>query len=186
MRTRHDHTGQHLPALTRLLHDLAWDMPPGSQRLKDHLNTELQRAELVPPGCRAGGAPLVWAAGYAFRAWLAVCACATVAGATAAAIAISITSQDSLPPPSPAAIQLLAKVASAAARQPTPHPTVQIWPVSNVCRTGIERFTLPNGHADNQKFSVAPGSGTKCVPAPALPRLCPALPPPPEWHTDTT
>ena len=45
---------------------------------------------------------------------------AALAGLAAAAIVISRAGQDALPPPSPAAAALLAKVATAATRQPTP------------------------------------------------------------------
>ena len=121
MRTRHDHIGQDLAALTQLLHGLAGDMPPAHrQRLKDHLVTEIQQAE-------AGRSPATRPARITSprgrhhrRAWLILGAGAAVAGVATAVTAISITSQGGLPPASQDAVQLLAKVADAAARQPTP------------------------------------------------------------------
>jgi hypothetical protein len=122
MRTRPDHTGQDLAALTGLLQDLAGDMPPGHrQRLKDHLVTEFRRAE--PIRSPAPGGPRVTSPRGRLRrrARLILAAGAALAGVAATVTAISITSQGGLPPPSPGAVQLLAKVADAAARQPIPH-----------------------------------------------------------------
>jgi hypothetical protein len=205
MRTRHDHTGQDLPALTRLLHDLAWDMPPESQqRLKDHLVTEIQRTEPtrspVPGGWRVPSPRR--------RAWLILAAGAVLAGVAAAVTAIGITSRGALPPASPGAVQLLARVAAAAARQPTTpvrdsqymyaetkdalwslpgnlepfirkgslprdlrlrleklrpqRSTSQVWmPVSDVCRSGLERTIPPHGPATSARFD-AQGSGFRC------------------------
>lgn len=118
MRTRHD-TGQDLAALTGLLRDLAADMPPAHrQRLKDHLVTEIRRAEptrsLVPGGWRVTSPR----GRLRRRARLIVAAGAAVAGVTAGVIAIGVTSQGGLPPASHDAVRLLAKVADAAARQP--------------------------------------------------------------------
>lgn len=122
MRTRPDHTGQDLATLRRLLHDLAADMPPGHlNRLKEHLVTEIQRAE---PHSSRSPVPGRWRASprrRPRRRTLILGTGAAVAGVAAAAAAISIASQGGLPPASPAAAQLLAKVADAAARQPTPH-----------------------------------------------------------------
>jgi len=124
MRTRHDHTGQDLAALTGVLRDLAGDMPSGHlNRLKEHLVTEIRLAEPVrsalpgssrltgPPGRRHREARLILAAG------------AAVAGAATAATVIGIASQGgpALPPASKAAVRLLAQVADAAARQSTAH-----------------------------------------------------------------
>ena len=123
MRTRHDQTRQDLAALTRLLKDLAGDMPPGHrQRLKDHLVTEFRRGE--PIQSPAPGGPRVTSphGRRRRRARLTLGASAAVMGlAAAAAVAVGIASQGGLPPASPGAVQLLAKVAGAAARQPTPH-----------------------------------------------------------------
>jgi hypothetical protein len=122
MRTRHDQTRQDLAALTGLLQDLAGDMPPGHrQRLKDHLVTECRRAE--PIRSPAPGGPRVTSPRGRLRrqARLILATGAALAGVAATVTAISITSQGGLPPPSPGAVQLLAKVADAAARQPTPH-----------------------------------------------------------------
>src|SRR5258708_19646223 len=57
MRTRHDATSQDVAELTRILHGLAWNMPPESQqRLKDRLIAEVRSAEpsrsTVPGGWR--------------------------------------------------------------------------------------------------------------------------------------
>jgi len=122
MRTRHDQTRQDLAALTGLLHDLAGDMPPErQQRLKDHLITEIRQAEPIrspapawsritsPRGRQRRHARLILAAG------------AALAGVAATVTAISITPLGGRPPASPGAVQLLAKLANAAARQPTPH-----------------------------------------------------------------
>jgi hypothetical protein len=129
-----------------------------------------------------------------------------VAGVAAAVTAISLTSGDGLPPPSPGAVRLLAKVADTAARQPAVQVgdsqymygeikeasvslpsnlepyiqsgslpsrlrqhlhlgkplTSQIWmPVSNVCRTGLERTKRPHGGWANAPFSAG-GPGMKC------------------------
>jgi hypothetical protein len=122
MRTRHDQTRQDLAALTGLLQDLAGDMAPGHrQRLKDHLVTEFRRAE--PTRSSAPGGPRVTSPRGRLRrrARLILAAGTALAGVAATVTAISITSQGGLPPPSPGAVQLLAKVADAAARQPTPH-----------------------------------------------------------------
>lgn len=116
MSTHHDHSGPDLPVLDRLLHDLTWDMPAESQRrLKDHLVSEFRRAEpgAAHRGCRWRRPRL------RPRTWLVLGTSAALAGVAAAAIVIS-TATESLPPPSPAAVQLLAKVARAAGRQPTP------------------------------------------------------------------
>jgi hypothetical protein len=137
------------------------------------------------------------------RIMLAGAAAASVSLAVAATV-IGVTYQGGhpLPPASKAAMQLLAKVADAAARQPIPrvrdsqymyvetkeaswlspgqvpppltngsfprHPrlkepiTSQTWvPVADVCRTGLERTTAPNGQASGAPFS-AQGSGVKC------------------------
>jgi hypothetical protein len=119
------------------------------------------------------------------------------AGAAALAAAIVLTLlPGNTPGSSPAAAQLLAKIADAAARQPVPpvrdsqymyvetvtaspsppppfsgpYPrrihlariTSQVWaPVSNVCRTGLERGITANGHVSSAKFS-AQGPGMKC------------------------
>jgi len=120
MRTRHDHTGQDLAALTQLLQGLAGDMPPTHrQRLKDQLVTEIQQAE-------AGQSPATRPARITSprgrqhrRARLILGAGAAVLGVAVALTAISITSQGGLPPASRDAVRLLAKVADAAARQPT-------------------------------------------------------------------
>ena len=122
MRTRHDQTRQDLAALTRLLKDLAGEMPPGHrQRLKDHLVTEFRRGE--PIQSPAPGRPRVTSPHGRMRrrTWLILGASAAVMGLAAAAVAISIASQGGLPPASPGAVQLLAKVADTTARQPTPH-----------------------------------------------------------------
>jgi len=124
MRTRHDHTGQDLAALRRLLHDLTADMPPARlNRLNQHLVTEIRLAGAgqppVPAGPRAAGPR----GPRRRRARLILAAGAAVLGVATAATAISIASQGgpALPPPSKAAVQLLAKVADAAAREPTPN-----------------------------------------------------------------
>jgi len=124
MRTRHDHTGQDLAALRRLLHDLTADMPPARlNRLNQHLVTEIRLAGAgqppVPAGPRAAGPR----GPRRRRARLILGAGAAVLGVATAATAISIASQGgpALPPPSKAAVQLLAKVADAAAREPTPN-----------------------------------------------------------------
>ena len=123
MRTRHDQTRQDLAALTRLLKDLAGDMPPGHrQRLKDYLVTEFRQGEPIqspaPGGPRVTSPP-----GRPHRRARLTLGASAVVGlaAVAAAVAVSIASQGGLPPASPGAVQLLAKVANAAARQPTPH-----------------------------------------------------------------
>ena len=121
MTTRHDQTRQDLAALTGLLEDLAGDMPPGHrQRLKDHLVTEFRQGE--PIQSPTPGGPRVTSSHGRLRrrARLTLGASAAVMGLAAAAVAISIASQGGLPPASPGAVQLLAKVADAAARQPTP------------------------------------------------------------------
>jgi hypothetical protein len=123
MRTRHDQTQQNLAALTGLLQDLTGDMPPAHrQRLKDHLTAEFRRAE--PSRSPAPGRPrLTGPRGRQHRrARLILGATAAVAGvATAVAvIGIMVLGGPTLPPPAKGAVQLLAKVADAAARQPTP------------------------------------------------------------------
>jgi hypothetical protein len=122
MKTRHD-TKQDLAALTRLLQDLVTDMPPAHrQRLKDHLITEIRRAE--PIQSPASARPrVIRPRGQHRRARLVLGAGAAVAGVAIAVTAISITSQrgQTLPPPAKGAVQLLATAAGAAARQPTPH-----------------------------------------------------------------
>jgi hypothetical protein len=123
MRTRHD-TGQDLAALTRLLQDLAADMPAAHrQRLRDHLVTETRRAEPTRspvPGWWRSTSPR---GRLPRRAWLIVASGAAVAGVAAGVIAIGVTSSGgpTLPPASKGAVRLLAKVADAAARQPVPH-----------------------------------------------------------------
>jgi hypothetical protein len=124
MRTRHGPAGQDVPALTEMLQDLTWNMPPGSKRrLKDHLVTEIRRAEptrsAAPTGWRGWR---VTSPGRQLRrrAWLLLGAGAAIAGMAAAVTAIIITSLGGLPPASPGAVRLLARVAAAAARQPTP------------------------------------------------------------------
>src|SRR5712691_8351019 len=109
MRTRHDHTGQDLAALTRLLHDLATDMPPGHrQRLKDHLVTETRRSEArhspVPRLPRVTSLR-----GHQHRRPRVILAAAAgVVGLATAATAIGIASQGgpALPPPSKGAVHL--------------------------------------------------------------------------------
>jgi hypothetical protein len=122
MRTRHDQTRQDLAALTRLLKDLAGEMPPGHrQRLKDHLVTEFRRAGPIQSPAPGGLRVTSPHGRLRRRAWLILGASAAVMGLAAAAVAVSIASQGGLPPASPGAVQLLAKVADATARQPTPH-----------------------------------------------------------------
>lgn len=205
MSNRQDQHVQDLDALAGLLGGLSWDMPTESQqRLKDHLVAEIRRAEPSE-----SGVPGRWRlTRLRRRAWLIVGTSTALAGLTAAAIAISVTFSGGLPPPSPAAVQLLAKVAAAAASRPAvpvsghqymfdevktiiwplpgnlepyirkgslPQPvrlrlekihpqksTMQVWsPVSDVCRTGLERFITPAGRVDDAKFSAG-GPGTKC------------------------
>ena len=122
MTTRHDHTSDDLAALTALLHDLTGDLAPTRrQRLKDHLITEIRRPDTGPPAA-PGRAPVRILRGRAHgRARVIVAAGAAVVAVATAATAIVITSPGgpSLPPASNGAVQLLAKVADAAARQPT-------------------------------------------------------------------
>jgi hypothetical protein len=211
MKTGHDHTKQDLAALTRLLRDLATDMPPQHrQRLKDHLITEIRRAEPLrsPTSDRLGAA---WPRGrWHGRSRLILGAGAAMAAAAtvAAVIGITVRGGPAFPPPAKDAVRLLAKVADAAAGQPTPHvrdsqymyaevkeaslplpgnlepfirkgslprntrlrldklrpheSTLQIWmPVSDVCRTGLERIFRPGRQPVNWKFD-ANGGGTKC------------------------
>jgi hypothetical protein len=188
MRTRHD-TGQDLAALTPLLRDLAADMSPAHrQRLKDHLVTEIRRAKttrsLVPGRWRFTSPH----GRLRRQAFLIMGAGAAVA---AGVIAIGVTSEGDLAPASHDAVQLLAKVANAAARQPVPQVqdsqymyletvvayaspplpmkvgsplprrihlkklTSQSWsPVSNVCRTGLERTIPPKGPATSARFDA--------------------------------
>jgi hypothetical protein len=121
MRTRHD-TSQDLAVLTRLLQDLATDMPPGhQQRLREHLITELRGAGPAPPrlasrlrATRLGGRPPRRA-----RVILGTAA-AAVALATATAVILTSPGSPIRPVASKGAAQLLAKVAGAAARQPAP------------------------------------------------------------------
>jgi hypothetical protein len=122
MRTRHEHTGEDLAALTRLLHDLTEDMPPTRrQRLKDHLIAEIRPSE-AGPSPAPGRARVSILRGRAHgRARVILAAGVGVVAVATAVTAIIITSQGgpSLPPASKGAVQLLAKVADAAARQPT-------------------------------------------------------------------
>jgi len=124
MRTRHDHTGQDLAALRRLLHDLTADMPSARlNRLNEHLVTETRLAEAGQPPVPAGPRAVGPRGRRRRRARLILGAGAAVLGVATTATAISIASQGgpALPPPSKAAVQLLAKVADAAAREPTPN-----------------------------------------------------------------
>jgi hypothetical protein len=128
MRIREDQASQDLATLTRLLQDLADDMPPGHrQGLKDHLSTEIRR----PPAHRECevGAPLLALTSHSYgvsgpprrarrRAWLILGAGVAVAVVAAAVTVVSLRSGDGLPPASPGAVRLLAKVADAAAHQP--------------------------------------------------------------------
>jgi hypothetical protein len=209
MRTRHDPADQDVPALTEMLQDLTWNMPPEScQRLKDHLITEFRSAEPARPGVLREWRVTGPRSRPRRRTWLKLGAGAAVAAMTAALTAIIVTSQGGLPPARSGAIRLLAKVAAAAARQATPRvrdseymfaetkevswslpgnlepfimkgslprdirlrleklrahkSTLQIWmPVSDVCRTGIERSIHSTGPAINWRFS-AQGPGVKC------------------------
>jgi hypothetical protein len=123
MRRCHYHTRQDLTDLNQLLHDLTTDMPATHlNRLKDHLVTEVRLAEAgqspvprparatSPRGRRHRPVRLILGAG------------AAVAGAATAVTLITIASHGgpTLPRASKAAVQLLAKVADAAARQPAP------------------------------------------------------------------
>jgi hypothetical protein len=123
MRTDEQQAGQDLATLTLLLQDLASDMPPErEQRLKDHLITEIRR----PAAHRECDveAPLRALTPHSSvmrgrrRAWLIAGAGVAVAGVAAAVTVVSLRSGDGLPPASPGAVRLLAKVADAAARQP--------------------------------------------------------------------
>jgi len=124
MRTRDDHAGQDLAALTGVLHDLAADMPPGHlNRLKEHLVTEFRLAGPVRSR-RPGGSRLTSLPGRRHRrARLILAAGAAAAAAATAVTAVGIASQGgpALPPASKAAVRLLAQVADAAARQSTAH-----------------------------------------------------------------
>ena len=126
MRTCHDPTSQDVQALTQLLQDLAWNMPPESQqRLKDHLITEIRSAEPVRR-TRSSTARGWWRvtnprSALRRRALLSLGAGMTIAGIAAAVTAIIVASQGGLPPANSGAIRLLARVAAAAAHQPTPH-----------------------------------------------------------------
>jgi hypothetical protein len=121
MRTHHD-TGQDLAVLTRLLQDLATDMPPGHQRrLREYLVTEVREAGPARPRL-AGRLRASRPGGRAPRRVRVVLgtAAATVALATAAAVILTSPGGPVRPVSSKGAAQLLAKVADAAARQPAP------------------------------------------------------------------
>jgi hypothetical protein len=119
MKTSQDQARQDLAELTRLLQDLASDLPAGrQQRLKDHLITEIRRPGPARSRMRGGPRPASPHRRRRRRAWLIVGVGVAVAGVAAAVTAIGITSGDGLPPASPGAVRLLAKVAEAAARQP--------------------------------------------------------------------
>lgn len=132
MRTSPDRTEQDLAALTLLLRDLAEDLPPErGQRLKDHLITEIRRPaparSLRPGGSSVAGRrvtrmpprrPLARVLpGRPRRAWLLVAAGVAVSLAAAVTV-LGLPPGGGLPPATPGAVRLLAKVADAAARQP--------------------------------------------------------------------
>jgi hypothetical protein len=128
MRTREEQARQDRATLTLLLQDLASDMPSErGQRLKDHMITEIRRpaarrecddeAPLRAPTPHSSAMH-----GHSRRAWLILGAGVAAAGVAAAVTVVSLRSGDGLPPPSPGAVRLLAKVADAAARQPAVQP----------------------------------------------------------------
>jgi hypothetical protein len=104
MKTSHDQAGQDLAALTRVLQDLASDLPAGrQQRLKDHLIMEIRRAE--PTLSPRRGMPRAASPhrGQRRRALLILGAGVSAACVAAALTAISRTSGDGRPPASPGA-----------------------------------------------------------------------------------
>ncbi len=117
------------------------DLPAARRQiLKEHLIREFSGASAdglprAEPQTRPGARPQTWSRARPqtrlqarpvparrSKRWLALAACATAAAAIAASVGIIALNQSSPERhPGPAAAQLLAKIAFAAAGQPTPH-----------------------------------------------------------------
>jgi hypothetical protein len=143
MRTRHDHPAQDLAVLTHLLQDLAEDLPPArAQRLKVRLITEIRAEPSRPPA--SGRLSVASPRGRRRPSRLALGASAAIAGLATVMTVVTITAQQgtAYPPASPAAIRLLAKIASAAARQPAPHVRDSQYMYVETKTAGLSPFHL--------------------------------------------
>ena len=198
MRTSPDQTQQDLVALTGLLQDLAWNMPSETrQRLKDHLSTELRRPELTRTTVR-GPWNVTRPRQLRRRAWL-LGAGAAMAVMAAAMTTIIITSERGLPPGSPGAVRLLARVAAAAEHQPAVQAGDRqymysevkeaTWPLPGKLQPFIRKGAFPREIRDHlerlrpQKFTVQFWTPVSDVCRVGLERIAPATGPVVNWKS---
>jgi hypothetical protein len=198
VRTSPDQTQQDLVALTRLLQDLAWNMPSETQqRLKDHLSTEIHGPDLTRSSVR-GRWTVTRPRKLRRRAWLlGVGAAMAVMAATVTTIII--TSERGLPAASPGAVRLLAKVAAAAGHQPAVQAgdsqymysevKEATWPVPGKLEPFIKKGAFPREIRDHleklrpQKFTVQFWTPVSDVCRVGLERIAPSTGPVINWKS---
>jgi hypothetical protein len=199
VRTSPDQTQQDLVALTRLLQDLAWNMPSETQqRLKGHLSTVIRGPELTRSSLR-GQWKVTRPRQLRRRGWLLGVG-AAMAAMAAAVTAITITSERGHPPANPSAVRLLAKVAAAAEHQPTVQAgdsqymysevKEATWPVPGKLEPFIKKGVLPSQIRDHleklrpRKFTVQFWTPVSDVCRVGLERIVPATGPVINWKSD--